>query len=62
MIDPRISYAPRPDVTSEGEKWALAAVYKFVLDCNAKKKGGTRTAPDDAKEIKNVRAKSILPN
>jgi hypothetical protein len=45
----RIIYTPRPDITPESEATALAAVYKFVLDCRAKKKGRpTTSGPDDA--------------
>jgi hypothetical protein len=55
ITNPRISYTPNPDATPEGEKSALAAVYKFLLDCYEKKKGGPTTAPNDAKKIKSVR-------
>ncbi len=50
---PRIVYAPRHDATPEAELYALAGVYRFLLDCRAnraKKEGGPTTAPDDAKE------------
>jgi hypothetical protein len=55
MNSPRITYTARPDATPEAELNALAAVYRFVLDCRAKKEGGPAfTAPDnDAKESKN---------
>ncbi len=52
MSSPRIAYKARPDATPEGELNALAAVYKFVLDCRAKKKAAPATAPDDAKSEK----------
>ena len=47
---PRITYAPRPDATPEGELNALASVYRFILDCHAKPKavGVTSTNGDDA--------------
>jgi hypothetical protein len=32
-----IVYRPRQDATPEGELSALSAVYKFLLDCRAKK-------------------------
>lgn len=48
-----VTYTPRPDATPEGELNALASVYRFILDCNAKKKAARLGDPDDAKEIKN---------
>jgi hypothetical protein len=50
VSNPRIVYRPHPDSTPETELSALAAVYKFVLDCRAQKKGGPATAPDSAKK------------
>lgn len=52
MSDPRIAYAPRPDTTAEAELNALAGVYRFILDCHAKKNaaGVTSTNGDDAKK------------
>jgi hypothetical protein len=32
-----ITYVPHPDTKSEAELSALAAVYKFVMDCHAMK-------------------------
>lgn len=32
-----VSYAARPDATPETETSALSAVYRFILDCHAKK-------------------------
>ena len=63
MSEARIVYTPRPDVTSESEAVALAAVYRFLLDRHAKKKGAHPGAPDDAKEGSrdDSRAKSIIP-
>jgi hypothetical protein len=51
-----LRYTPRPGVTAAQELDALAEAYRFILSCCAEKKGGPETAPDDAKEIKNVRA------
>ncbi len=62
MGEPAVTYSPRPDTTQEGELNALAAVYRFILDCRARKEGGPAlTAPNDAKESKHVRAKTRLP-
>ena len=34
---------------------------ELLVKKSVRKKGGPATAPDDAKEIKNVRARSIIP-
>jgi hypothetical protein len=36
--EPRLVYRPRPDATPEVERVALAQVYRFVLDCWAKRR------------------------
>ena len=46
MSEARIVYTPRPDATPESEVAALASVYRFLLDCHAKKKSGPATTPD----------------
>lgn len=56
MSSPAVAYAPRPDATPETELNALASVYKFVLDCRAKKEGSHPGAPDDAKGSMHDRA------
>jgi hypothetical protein len=57
MANTRISYAPRPDATPEGEKAGLAAIYKVVLlGCHAKQQGDTATAPDDQTGLENAPA------
>ncbi len=57
----RIIYRPRPDATPETEVATLAAAYRFVLDCYAKKRGGVPSTADDAKEIKDDRATARIP-
>jgi hypothetical protein len=37
MNSSRIIYRSRPDATPEAELNALATVYRFILDCHAKK-------------------------
>jgi hypothetical protein len=45
MTSARITYTPRPDATPEGELNALAACFRFILDCHAKKEAdGPRQA------------------
>ena len=64
MSDPRIHYAPRAAATPEGELNALAAVYKFVLDCHTRKEGRpTTSGPDSAKggSENDSSAKTIIP-
>ena len=62
MDSARIIYTPRPDATPESEATALAAVYKFVLDCRAKKKGRpTTSGPDDRKGLEDDPATTRVP-
>jgi hypothetical protein len=35
---PRITYVLRPDATQEDELNALAAAYRFILECHAQKR------------------------
>ena len=55
MSSPRIVYTPHPDATPESGVATLAGVYRFVLDCHAKKKATRPGGPDDAEESKNDR-------
>jgi hypothetical protein len=50
MTSPRITYIPHPDTAPEAELSALVAVYKFVLDCRAKKEAAPDSRPDDARK------------
>jgi hypothetical protein len=55
MSRARITYTPRGDATPESELDALAAIYKFVLECHASKKATDPTGdPNEAKEGKNL--------
>ena len=45
----RLRYVPREDASPEGERAALAAVYRFLLDRHIKTKGGSATAPEARK-------------
>ena len=49
MNSARIVYEPSADATPETESAALAAVYRIILDCRAKKKAAPSSRPDDAK-------------
>ena len=53
MSSPRIAYASRPDATPEGELHALCAVYRFILDCHAKKEAAPESRPEDAERRSN---------
>lgn len=44
---PRVTYHPRPDATPEGERVALACVYRFIIDCHAKKEAARRSRFED---------------
>ena len=53
MNSPRLTYTPRPDGTPKTATTALAAVYRFVLDCHAKTEAASASGPDnEAKESK----------
>lgn len=52
MPSPVVSYAPRPDATPAAELSALANVYRFVLDCHAKKEDTRPGAPNDGTKSK----------
>jgi hypothetical protein len=57
----RITYTSRPDATPEGERNALAAVYRFILDCHERKKPNPATRPDDAEgEYDGIRARASV--
>jgi hypothetical protein len=60
---PRITYVPRPDATQEAELNALASVYRFILNCRAKKNaaGVTNTNGGDAKGSQHDRVRSSIP-
>lgn len=45
-----ITYSRRQDASQEAEFSSLASVYRFVLDCHAKKEAAPESRPNDAKE------------
>jgi hypothetical protein len=63
MSRPTASYAQRLDNTPEAELSALACVYRFILDCHAKKNAASVDSAngDDVKESKNDHAKESRP-
>ena len=62
MPETSVRYTPRPDSTLEGELRALANVYRFILDCHAKKKDGSaKTALDDRKGLEDDPATTRVP-
>jgi hypothetical protein len=50
MSSIRITYSQHSDVTPESERLALAAVYRFIIDCHAKNEATCPGSPDDANE------------
>jgi hypothetical protein len=50
MSEPRLSYSGSLDTSPEAEATVLCAVYKFVLDCYAKKKAAPESRRDDARK------------
>jgi hypothetical protein len=61
MAQSKVVYTPRADATPESERSALVAAYRLILDCHTRKKGARPGRPDDSKEIKHVRAETIIP-
>lgn len=59
---PQIIYASHPKTSGEDELNALAAVYRFILDCRAKKEAAHPAASDEAKGPNDARpARTNLP-
>jgi hypothetical protein len=54
MNSPRITYTSRPDATPEAELNVLANVYRFILDCHAKKIAAEPDSCDDAAMVRNT--------
>ena len=50
MDRPSITYTLRTDTTQEAEISTLANVYRFVLDCRAKREAAPESRPDDARK------------
>jgi hypothetical protein len=59
-----VHYIPRPDVTPERELEALAAAYRFVLDCHKRKEEAALASRSDGEKEKSndeLRAESSIP-
>jgi hypothetical protein len=54
MDNPRITYISHPDATPEAELNVLANVYRFILDCHAKKIAAEPDSCDDAAMVRNT--------
>jgi hypothetical protein len=50
MDSPRMTYTPRPDATPEAEVNVLANVYRFILDCLAKKEAAEPAPEPDGRD------------
>jgi hypothetical protein len=50
MSSARITYSQSSDATPETELPALVAVYKFVLNCRARKEAAPESRPEDAEK------------
>ena len=55
-----MTYEPRPEATPECELNALAATYRFILNCHKEKAAGTSGGEDDANTTREARANGIL--
>jgi hypothetical protein len=68
MDSPRITYTSRPDATPEAELNVLANVYRFILDCHAKKMAAEPDSCNDAaivrhtEEVSHVDQRSDRPS
>ena len=58
----QVTYDSRPDATADAERNALAAVYRFILDCQAKKRAASPSRPDDGTKVKEDSASARLPH
>jgi hypothetical protein len=59
---PRIAYAPRANALAKTEIAVLANIYKFALDCHAKREATRPSSPDDPeKRSDEIRAKTRIP-
>ena len=57
-----IRYVRRADVTPEAEPSTLANVYRFIIECHAKKEAATENRPEDPERRSNeIRAKARIP-
>jgi hypothetical protein len=54
MSSARITFIPRPDATPKAELDALAAAYRFILDCHAKKKAAKSDRCNDAALVRDT--------
>jgi hypothetical protein len=50
MSSAHITYSQRPEASAKNELTALANVYRFVLDCRAKKEAAHRQSRPDAEK------------
>jgi hypothetical protein len=64
VSEPAVSYKPRSDTTPESELATLAAVYRFIIDCHAKREAAASpvSRPDDPERRSDeIRAKTRIP-
>jgi hypothetical protein len=47
---PDIAYSVRSGTSPEMERSTIANVYRFVLDCHARKEAAPESRPDDARK------------
>ena len=62
MDNTRLTYTSLPDAAPRDELDALAAVYRFVLECQENKKAADATGDrDEVKEVRNIDPGQSLP-
>lgn len=62
MIEARIFRSPTTDTTPDQARNTRALAWAFVFNCYARKKAAPTSRPDDAKGLKDDRARTIIPN
>jgi hypothetical protein len=50
QVKASVTYTPRPDATPEAEVNVLANVYRFTLDCHAKKEAAEPAPEPDGRD------------
>jgi hypothetical protein len=58
QVKASVVYEPRPDATLEAEVNVLANVYRFILDCHAKKMAAEPTPEPDGSDGTKVQGDS----
>jgi hypothetical protein len=62
VSEPLVTYEPRPDTKPESERATLAVVYRFIIDCHARRKAAPESRPENPERRSDeIRAKRRIP-